>query len=805
MDPERWREISDLAAAAAETGPEDREAMLRARPELREEVESLLSYLAEESGPLDRPLFQPLGQAYEGKRIGAYRVVRELGRGGMGVVLLAERVEGGFEQRVAIKLARMSFQSEFYRRRFMEERRILARLEHAHIARLLDGGLAEDGTPYLVMQYVEGEALLEYCGRVGLGLRERVQLLLQVFEAVAFAHENLVVHRDLKPGNILVDAQGRAVLLDFGTARLLEAGEGSGATATALPLLSARYASPEQVSGQSGSVRSDVYSLGVVLYESLTGTIPYDVEGESVPGLLRAAAEAEPVAPSKRSGSWASALRGDLDAILLRALEKRPERRYSSAREFGEDLRRYLSGEAVAARRGGWGYRTGRFLHRYRWPVAALTLVVLSLAGATAYSLRQARLAERERVKAVQVAMFLENLLGASGKGGVSPLASGGRDLRVVDVIEAAAGKIGEEFRDRPDVEVGLRATVGSALMQLGERAKAQPHVERAVELSERLYGDGHAMTVRALTARGNLRMRSGDYEGAQKDLERCVVWHAARKSPDLHFQQSLLAESYFRRGKLQEARELWEKALASMREKYGDRHVTTATMINNLAVVSDDMGDMPKAERYFAEAAEVLRGLPGPPGNLIYPLSGLGRAYFFRGDYAEAKKLAEEAYAHARKTGGERHPNSQVAALQLAQVLAYLGEKEAEALGWRALAVTREVQPAGHLDVARALAVQGRVLVVLGKAKEAAPLLEESYAIARKIYPKDNWRPAESRLFWGAALAQMRKREEAAVALDAAVREMKAALPEQHPRVQEALRVRDRCLGERPEGCTLF
>ncbi len=801
MDQERWREVSDLAAAAAETGPEEREAMLRARPELREEVESLLRYLSEDSGPLDQPAYRPLVQAYEGRLIGPYRILRELGRGGMGVVLLGERADGAFEQRVAIKVARVSLQSEFFRKRFVEERQILAKLEHPNIARLIDGGVSEDGTPYLVMQYVEGEPLLEWCERRKAGLEEKIRLLLQVIEAVAYAHEHLVVHRDLKPGNVLVREDGQAVLLDFGTARLLETAAQSGATETAMPMITAKYASPEQAQGKSGTVRSDVYSLGVVLYETLTGRIPYEVESESVPALLRAVAEEEPIAPSRRAG--AAGLRGDLDAILLKALEKQPERRYGSVKELGADLERYLRGEAVEARRAGWGYRAGKFLRRNRWPVAGAALVLLSMVGATAYSMRQAQVAERERVKAVQVAMFLENLLGASGRGGVSALASGGRELKVVDVIESAAVKIGEEFRESPDIEVGLRATVGSALMQLGERAKAAPHVERAVELSERIYGDRHAMTVRALTARGNLRMRSGDYEGAQKDLERTLAWHEAQRSPDLHFQQSLIAESFFRRGQLGEARGYWEKALVSMRKQFGEKHVTTATMINNLAVVSDDLGDSATAERYFAEAAGVMRSLPGPPGNLVYPLFGWGRMKFFRGEYVDARQLAEEAYAHARKTGGERHPNTATAALQLAMVQAYQGEEASEALGRKTVALLREIHPAGHLEITRGLTTLGRILILREKEKEAVGVLEEAYQAARKLYPKDNWRAAEARLFLGAALVQTGRAVEAKDALEEGLREMRAALPEAHPRVQEAKQVVERCGGERVEGCT--
>jgi serine/threonine-protein kinase len=806
MDSKRWKEISDLAAVAAETGPEEREALLRARPELRAEVESLLRYLDEDSGPLDRPPALEGGGGYAGQRIGAYRVIRELGRGGMGVVLLAERDDPSLAQQVAIKLTRVSFQSEFYARRFLDERQILATLEHPNIARLLDGGVTEDGTPYLVMQYVDGVPLQQWAEAKTASFRERIEVMLKICAAVAYAHENLVVHRDLKPGNLLVTAAGEPMLLDFGTARLLEPAEQTGTTQTSLPMLTARYASPEQVAGMAGSARSDVYSLGVILYELLTGEWPYETENESVPALLRAVSEREPRRPSRVAKQAAASrqLAGDLDAILLKALEKAPERRYGAVLQFADDLRRHLAHEPVEARVPTVAYRAGRFLRRHALASTAAALAVFSLAGATAYSVRQAAIAEQEREKAVQVAMFLEQLLGASKKGGVSALATGGSELKVVDVIEAAASTVGEEFRESPDIEVGLRSTIGSALMALGENKKARPHVERAVELSERLYGDNHAATTRALSARGRLRMAEGNYAGAQADLERTVAWHRATNSQDISFQHSLLAEAYFRQGDLQGARRNFEEALKAMRAQFGDKHITTATMISNLGVVTDDAGDAAAAERHFAEAAAILRELPGPPANLLFPLGGLQRAYFFRGDYRQARIICEEAYAHARKTSGERSLSAIVPAMNLALVKAHLGDADAESLAGETVGVARERYPPRHIEISRSLTTYGRILIALGKPAQAEPLLREAADIARGVFAKDNWRPAESRVFLGASLAQQGKAEEAARVLRDGLREMNAVLPATHPRVLEAQRIHDRCLAGPAAGCTL-
>lgn len=805
MDSERWREISDLAALAAEAGAEERSALLHSRPDLRAEVESLLRYLDDGSGPLDRPAEVSPG-GYEDRKIGQYRILRELGRGGMGVVLLARREGVDFEQLVAIKLSRISFQSEFFALRFQQERRILARLEHPNIARLLDGGVADDGTPYLVLQYVEGVALHDYCAAHGLDIEARIRLVIEICGAVQFAHENLIVHRDLKPGNILVNAKGQPVLLDFGTARLLDPEGETGTTATALPAITARYASPEQVQGRAGSVRSDVYSLAVVLYELLTSEWPYEAESSAVPSLLRAVAEQQPIRPSRRVSlpSTRRFLNGDLDAILIKALDKQPERRYGSVQQFAADLQRRLDNQPVEARNPTEFYRAKLFLRRHRAAAAAAVLFVAGLAASTVYSVWQARIADRERANAVQVAMFLEQLLGASPKGGVSALASGGRELKVVDVIEQAAARVGDEFRNSPDIEVGLRSTIASALMVLGYREKAAPNVARAVEIAERLYGDNHAVTVRALTARGRLRMSAGDYKGAQTDLERTMAWYARVNHPEIAFQHNLLGEACYRQGDVASARRHFEVALQGMRTKFGDRHITTATMISNLAVMTDDGGDAVTAEKYFQEAAGVLRALPGPPGNLVYPLIGLARAHFFRGEYAQAESLAGEAHQHAVKTAGPRHPNTMAPALQLALIRAHQGDAHAEAAALETVAVERSIFPPGHIEISRGLTTLGRILILRGRSSQAIPLLREAHGIARKVFPRPNWRPAESQLFLGAAFAMTGKSAEARTMLEEAFQEMSAVLPASHPRVVEASRIRTRCLAPAERPCTI-
>ncbi|MFN0103367.1 MAG: protein kinase domain-containing protein [Bryobacteraceae bacterium] len=795
MQSDRWKEIGDFAGLAAETGPEEREAILAARPDLREEIESLLQYMDSGFGPLDSDPLLPLGDSFAGRAIGPYEVIRELGQGGMGTVLLARRANVEFEQKVAIKLARIAFQSEFFVRRFLEEQRILARLEHPNIARLLDGGVTADGTPYLVIQYVEGEALDGWCTARGLGFTERIQLFLKVCEAVQFAHENLVVHRDLKPSNILVTPAGEPMLLDFGTARLVQAGESSGATRTALPMMTLRYASPEQVGGLAGSTRSDVYSLCMVLYELLTGQWAYQGGREPGAAMIRAILEADVVQPSKRGVPEAS---GDLDAILLKGLDRNPERRYGTAAQLADDLRRFLLREPVRARKPTWRYRAGKFFSRHRAAVVAAAGVVVALTFATALSIRQARIAEGERVKAErerataeEVAKFVERLLGASREGEMSPLAARGNNLRVVEIIDDAAKTVGQEFKEKPDVEAGLRSTIGGTYMALGDYTKAKEHVERSVELSQRLYGDGSVGAIRALTARGRLRMGIGDWLGARQDLGKSLEVSLRHGNANLSFLLSLLGEATFRVGDRKAARRHFEDALAEMRKQFGTNHLTTATMINNLGVVAEEDGENALAERNFEEAARVMRALPGPPPNLLFPLIGLQRAHFYRGEYPKAKAVCEEAYRVASANGGERNRGTASAMSQLALVKAHLREPDAELTIRKAVAVQRAVYPPGHFEIGRGLTHLGRVLLMRGQSKEAERSLREALRIMRKTFPKNNWRTAEAQAFLGVAVISQGRHDQGLAALEEGIREMEAVLPASHPRVLEARRLR--------------
>lgn len=415
MTPERWRRIDELFRTVAEQPTAERgEYLTRVcgdDADLRREVLELLAH-----DPPDSFLHDPIKQAtlavtneaadeLLGRHIGPYRLTRLIGRGGMGAVYEAVRDDDQFQQRVALKLIKRGMDSDFVRERFLRERQILAGLEHPHIARLFDGGATAEGLPYFVMEFVEGEPITDYCCR--LSLDEKLKLFRDVCAAVQHAHQKLVVHRDLKPSNIMVTAEGTPKLLDFGIAKLLspDPGEAVTRTETAVRLMTPDYASPEQVRGETITTSSDVYSLGIVLYELLTGRRPYQFDTYAPQAIERVVCDtvAPPPSEAARTGAAttpARQLEGDLDNIVMMALRKEPERRYRSVEQFSEDLQRYLSGLPVTARADTFGYRTSKFVRRNRVAVLAAALVLLSLLGGIAVATRSARQARIERERA---------------------------------------------------------------------------------------------------------------------------------------------------------------------------------------------------------------------------------------------------------------------------------------------------------------------------------------------------------------------------------------------------------------------
>jgi eukaryotic-like serine/threonine-protein kinase len=414
MNPERWQRLEELFHEILESPPDARARSLAEACgddlELRAEVNRLLQSHAEASSFVSKAAAGVERIAATimpaDAHVGAYRVVRELGRGGMGTVCLGERADAQFEMRVAIKLIKRGMDTDAVLQRFRHERQILAGLEHPNIARLLDGGTTDEGRPYFVMEYVDGQPIDAYCRTHQLSIDERLRLFRQVCAAVSYAHQHLVVHRDIKPSNILVTPDGVPKLLDFGIARLLDTGQDAATMATAFgaQALTPQYASPEQLRGERITTVSDVYALGVLLYEVLAGARPYELTGKSPDEVRRIVAGTDIVKPSqlatRRGDAVARRLRGDLDAIVITAMRKDPAERYASVALFDDDVRRHIEGLPVVARGDSWSYRTARFVRRRKLGVTAAAAVVITLVGGIIATRSQARVARAQRARA---------------------------------------------------------------------------------------------------------------------------------------------------------------------------------------------------------------------------------------------------------------------------------------------------------------------------------------------------------------------------------------------------------------------
>ncbi|HKR21843.1 MAG TPA: serine/threonine-protein kinase [Pyrinomonadaceae bacterium] len=539
MSPETWQEIKRIFDAAVDLSPSAQKAFLDSAcpdAEARREVERMLA--ADDDTGLDRsPLATHAfteGARLEGRRIGRYRIVGEVGRGGMGAVFSAVRDDGQFEQKVAVKVILSGLNTDAIARRFRNERQILASLEHPNIARLLDGGMSDDGLPFYVMEFIEGEPIDEYCRTRDLALHARLELFRQVCSAVSYAHRRLIVHRDIKPSNILVTPAGEVKLLDFGIAKVVsQTNAGERGTATQLGLMTPDYASPEQFRGDRVTTAADIYSLGVVLYRLLTGQLPYNLNGLRLDQVLRLVCETEPPRPSEviADTGWRTAsstaktrriesddrfhaetirvsqfairnpqsLKGDLDNIVLKALKKEPDRRYESVEQFSEDVRRYLMELPVSARPDTFAYRASKFVKRNRVGVIAASVVFFALIAGIVGMTYQARAARRERERAEkrfdQVRKLANNVVFKYHDAIADlPGATATREMLVKDALEYL-DNLSQDAEDNPELAQELALTylkIGNVQGEtyranLGDSAGAIVSYQKSVEILESL------------------------------------------------------------------------------------------------------------------------------------------------------------------------------------------------------------------------------------------------------------------------------------------------------------------------------
>jgi serine/threonine-protein kinase len=715
----RRAEIEEVFEHALDLDPEQRASWVRDRcaddAALRAEVDALLTAHESPPGILDRQV-TPVSKALDAgslrdRRIGPYRVVRELGRGGMGVVYLAERVDGEFQRQVAIKLLRNSPDAEELHRRFIAERQILASLSHPHIAQLLDGGTTEGQLPYLVMEYVDGLPITTYCDRHGLDIAARLRLFVDVCRAVNSAHQNLVIHRDIKPGNILVTATGQVKLLDFGIAKLLNSAIGGTAvphTRTTFRVMTPDYASPEQVRGDPLTTGSDVYALGVVMYELLAGRRPYEIRTGAAQELHELVCEREPERPStwaKRPPSADDAnvtapstiaslrgtspdrlereLAGDLDAIVMMALRKEPRRRYGSAELLAEDIERYLDGLPVLARHPSRAYYLGKLMRRHRTSATLGAIAVLSLLASTAVAIKQTAMARRERDRATAALSHAQQALHESeettsflaGLFDVDVPAPGSNAPGTTEELIARGMSQAEQLGSRPLVQARMFDGMGRIYQNAGRLADARRAYERSLALRRDNGASETSETATTLLHLANTLRVIGSYADADS-----AAWRALRvfekvngpTDPSVADAWQMLSMLAVYPSDLRASETYARRAVEIRIAAYGPADPRIAFSLEMLGGALRRLSRNEEGERYIRQAIALYERdkAPNDP-SLILPLYRLADALVMdRQNYDEAVRLMERGLAISRASLGEGHPRT-------AYALEFLGSLE--------------------------------------------------------------------------------------------------------------------------------
>ena len=791
--PQRWELVREVFGGALERDTGDRAKYLRrvcaGDGDLRVKVESLLEahragrdFLAEPAvGKPAKALDDD--EALHGRRLGAYRIERCIGRGGMGAVFSAVRADSTFEKRVAIKLLKRDVDSAEVERRFHAERQILAGLEHPNIARLLDGGTTENGRPYLVMEFVEGLPVDAYCDRHRLRISDRLELFRKICSAVQLAHRNLVVHRDLKPPNILVAADGEPKLLDFGIAKILESDSPTSPVApeTVLRPMTPDFASPEQVSGSPVTTASDVYSLGVMLYLLLTGRHPFSSEGQSQIEALWAMRNQEPEPPSsviqrptRGSVSERSAgdeppgpigrgydprrlrrrLAGDLDRIVLMALRKEPERRYASAEQLAEDLKRHLEGHPVLAATDSFRYRSGKFLRRHRLGVATAAEFMLAIIGfGCMMALQRSEIArerdllaeqrqvtEIERQRAEQVTSFLVDLFEAS-----DPFS------RSADAWSATARELLDRGAERlsaldgkPEIRADLGHTVGVIYRRLGLLDEAAPLIESALVTRRRLRSSDHKKVASSLTEKGLLLREQGDYQAAQELHEEALAMRRrlfGDRHPAIADSLSHLASLAGALGDFQGAESRQRQALTIYRQHLGSECPAVATGLHRLAVILQSQGDHDGAEQAYREALAIQHRLFGDEHvEVAATRANLAQLFLRRGDVDHAERYYRQALRIFRHRFGDDHAQVAFCVHSLAVVLSSKGEIGAAEAHYReALGLLRRLRGPEHPDLGATLDGLAGVMLAAGDFRDAERTYREAMVIRRKAFGEGN------------------------------------------------------------------
>lgn len=772
MTPERRREVDQLFRAAfgrlissvlAHGGPASRQAVDHSNSEVTS---------GSIEGGLEPTEAMDPGEA-AGAVIGRYRLLQKIGEGGMGEVWLAEQTEP-VRRRVALKLVKAGMNTREVIARFESERQALALMDHPAIAKVFDAGSTAQGAPYFVMEYVAGAPITAYCDHHRLSTRERLELFLRVCEGVQHAHQKAIIHRDLKPSNILVtEVDGRAApkIIDFGVAKALAQRLTADTMFTRVGDLvgTPEYMSPEQANSSVEDIdtRADVYSLGIIFYVLLAGAPPIELRKVAFEEFLRRLREDEPPKPSTKIRTQdpatstdvarkrqteplalAKQMRGDLDSIALKALEKDRSRRYGSPSDFAADIGRYLRNEAVLAVPPSAAYRTRKFARRYRAALVTAAAFVLVLIAAAGISIRQSIRATKMRDRADAEAAvaqavndFLQNDLLAQASSSNQSRTSTKLDpeLKVRTALDRAAARVAGKFDRQPEVEAGIRDTIGQTYTDLGLFTEARTQLERALELYRRALGAENPKTLKTMSRLGRNDELQGKYTEAEKllnpalQVQRRVLGSEHRDTLE---SMHLLANVYYRLGKYPQAEALHSQTFEIRRRLFGLDHPDTLASMSNLALVYSQQGKYPQAEALHSQALEIRRRILGPQHpDTLNSMNSLAIDYGQQGKYALAEALYSQSLEIKRRVLGREHPDTLMAMINLATTYQFEGKyAQAEALNGQTVELNRRVIGPEHPDTLASMDNLALVYTAQGKYAQAEALFRRTLEISGRV-----------------------------------------------------------------------
>ena len=816
MTPARFRRVRDVFVTAARLADLEQDAYISEAcnddPTLEREVRELLTLGDTDDEKVDalvasvaQGLANAINQDAAVETVGPYRLLSSLGRGGMGSVWLAERDDGHFEQKVAIKFVDKGRATPELVNRFRSERQILAVLDHPGIARLLDGGETDNGVPFIVMEYVDGTPVDQYCDERKLPIPERLALFIEICKAIEYAHRNLVVHRDIKASNVLITADGEPKLLDFGIAKLLDLERARAfdmqLTSDASRILTPATASPEQLRGRAVTTASDVYSLGHLLYRLLTGAMPYVVDSTDRFALPQAILDDEAVWPSKAALSEADArarcetpdrlawrLAGDLDAIVLKALRKSPEDRYAAPRDLAEDIERHLAHRPVKARGEALGYTMRRFAVRNRAPLAVAASVVVLIGALVAYYTAEVA-AERDRARtearhAEEAAAFLSDLFEVS-----TPDESRGMEVTAREILDRGAERIGSELTSEPLVQISLMNVIGMAYSKLGLYDTAAETLEQALERHEALDLPNNAELGTTLHNLGLVYLIQASYDKSRPLLDRALAVRRAALGPahtDIIATLLAQASQSYELAEHERASDYLDEAEAVVRAVEPADPLALADVLIARADLEAKLGDYDAAIANYRAALDLRLEISGDdhPATLV-ARNNLAGALIGAGRNAEAEIMLREIVADRRRVLPPGHADLATALQQLSASLKYQGRPE-EALPWQeeALAIQRAVHKGDHPDVASALNDLANLRHDLRDLDAALELHEASLAMNRRLYGDDHPSLADSYNNIAALIADRKDFAGALAMYERTLALDSASLGEDHPYV---------------------